>query len=145
MSYGTDVASRLPQAGVMSGQILIGHEARRPVSVECCSRPNSSLLGARYRRAADATRARPRGDRMKAASSLWNVWARLRQLVSRIRDNSESRRAAGFVDELGARAAALENDLALMKGGEFRAMTDANDGRVCELPRQESHHTILAA
>ena len=39
----------------------------------------------------------------------------LRQLVSRIRDNSESGPAAGFVDELGARAAALENDLALMK------------------------------
>src|SRR5262249_61050868 len=42
-------------------------------------------------------------------------------------------------------AAALENDLALMKGGEFRAMTDADDGRVCELPRQKSHQTILAA
>jgi hypothetical protein len=50
-----------------------------------------------------------------------------------------------FVDELGARAAALENDLALMKGSEFRAITDANHGRVCELPRQESHQTILAA
>ena len=82
---------------------------------------------------------------LQAVSSLWNVWAGLRQLVSRIRDDSESGRAAGFVDELGARAAALENDLTLMKGGEFRAMTDANDGRVCELPRQESHHTILAA
>src|SRR5262245_20129765 len=54
-------------------------------------------------------------------------------------------RAAGFVDELGARAAALENDLALMKGGEFRAMTDADDGRICEFPRQKSHQTILAA
>ena len=75
---------------------------------------------------------------MKAVSSLWNVWAGLRQLVSRIREDSESGRAAGFVDELGARAAALENDLTLMKGGEFRAMTDANDGRVCELPRQRS-------
>jgi hypothetical protein len=51
----------------------------------------------------------------------------------------------GIVDELGARAAALQNDLALMKGGEFSAMTDANDGRVCELPRQEFHQTILAA
>src|SRR4029453_11579197 len=49
----------------------------------------------------------------------------------------------GLLDELGARAAAFENDLALMKGGEFRAMTDADDGRVCELPRQQSHQTIL--
>ena len=55
-------------------------------------------------------------------------------LVSCIRDDGESGRAAGFVDELGTRAAALENDLASMKGGEFRAMTDANDGCVCELP-----------
>jgi hypothetical protein len=50
-----------------------------------------------------------------------------------------------IVDELGARAAALENDLTLMKGGKFRTMTDADDGRVCELPRQQSHQTILAA
>src|SRR5262245_3095846 len=54
-------------------------------------------------------------------------------------------RAAGFVDELGACAAALKNDLAVMKGSEFRAMTDADDGRICELPRQKSHQTILAA
>ena len=54
-------------------------------------------------------------------------------------------RAAGFVDELGTLAAALENDLALMEGGELRAMTDADDGRVCELPRQKSHQTMLAA
>jgi hypothetical protein len=73
------------------------------------------------------------------------VCAGLRQLVSRIRDDSQSGRAAGFVDELGPRAAALENDLALMKGGKFRTMTDADDGRVCELPRQQSHQTILAA
>src|SRR5215468_9355427 len=32
-----------------------------------------------------------------------------------------------------------------MKGREFRTMTDADDGRVCELPRQKSHQTILAA
>jgi hypothetical protein len=35
-----------------------------------------------------------------------------------------------MLDELGARAAALEHDLALMKGGELRAMADADDGRV---------------
>src|SRR5262249_32382869 len=50
---------------------------------------------------------------------------------------------AGY--QTGTLSAALENDLALMKGGEFRAMTDADDGRVWELPRQKSHQTILAA
>ena len=54
-------------------------------------------------------------------------------------------RAAGFVDELGTLASALENDLALMEGGELRAMTDADDCCVCELLRQKSHQTILAA
>ena len=36
-------------------------------------------------------------------------------------------------------APALENDLSAMKGFEFGPMTDANDGRVFELPRQERH------
>ena len=53
------------------------------------------------------------------------------------RDGLQS--ATDVADELCALAPALENDLSAMKGFEFGPMTDANDGRVFELPRQERH------
>ena len=49
------------------------------------------------------------------------------------------RKAIDVADELCALAPALENDLSAMKGFEFGPMTDANDGRVFELPGQEPH------
>ena len=51
--------------------------------------------------------------------------------------------ATEVADELCALAPALENDLSAMKGLEFGPMTDANDGRVFELLRQESHQLTL--
>src|SRR5262249_4936165 len=49
-----------------------------------------------------------------------------------------------LADEPCAAAATQENDFAMMKVGQLRAMTDADDGRVSELLRQQLHHSILA-
>jgi len=49
------------------------------------------------------------------------------------------RSAIDIADEFCAVAPVLENDLSAMKGLEFGPMTDANDGRVFELPGQERH------
>ena len=49
------------------------------------------------------------------------------------------RSAIDVADEFCALAPALENYLSAMKGFELGPMTDANDGRVFELPRQERH------
>ena len=51
--------------------------------------------------------------------------------------------ATEAADELCALVSALENDLSAMKGLEFGPMTDANDGRVFELLRQEPHQLTL--
>src|SRR5262249_16519948 len=42
-------------------------------------------------------------------------------------------------DELCALRPALDNDLSVMKGFEFRPMTNANDGRMFELLGQQFH------
>ena len=52
--------------------------------------------------------------------------------------------ATEVADELCALAPAPENDLSAMKGFEFGPMTDANDGRVFELLRQEPHQLTFA-
>ena len=52
--------------------------------------------------------------------------------------------ATEVADELCALGPALENDLSAMKGFEFGPMTDANDGRVFELLRQEPHQLTFA-
>src|SRR6516225_3037147 len=49
-----------------------------------------------------------------------------------------------LADEPCAAAATQENDFAMMKVRQLRAMTDADDGRVSELLRQQLHHSILA-
>ena len=46
-------------------------------------------------------------------------------------------------DELCAPAPTLENDLTAMKGFEFEAMTETNNGRSFELPAQKLHQLIL--
>src|SRR5262245_32889874 len=48
------------------------------------------------------------------------------------------------VDERCAGAPASENDCAVMKVRQFRAMSDADDRRVFELLGQELHHLSLA-
>ena len=49
-----------------------------------------------------------------------------------------------LADEPCAAAATQEHDFAMMKVRQLRAMTDADDGRVSELLRQQLHHSILA-
>lgn len=49
-----------------------------------------------------------------------------------------------LADEPCAAAATQENDFPMMKVRQLRAMTDADDGRVSELMRQQLHHSILA-
>jgi hypothetical protein len=49
-----------------------------------------------------------------------------------------------LADEPCAAAATQENDFAMMKVRQLRVMTDADDGRVSELLRQQLHHSILA-
>ena len=53
------------------------------------------------------------------------------------------RSAIDVAEEFCALAPAPENDLSAMKGFKFGPMTDANDGRVFELLRQESHQLTL--
>ena len=49
-----------------------------------------------------------------------------------------------IADEACSTAPAQENDFAVMKVRQFRAMTDADDGRIFEFLRQQFHHSILA-
>jgi hypothetical protein len=66
LSYeATDATARLA-----SGSIRLN--ARRP---QHCNNQPQDHESARPHRPADAARPRRRGDRMKAVSSLWNVWA----------------------------------------------------------------------
>ena len=53
------------------------------------------------------------------------------------------RNEANIADDLCAPAPALENDFATMKRLEFRAMTNANDGRLFKLLGQELHQLIF--
>jgi hypothetical protein len=62
----------------------------------------------------------------------------------------DMRRLSGLVnvgtitDEPRAAVRALKNDPAPMKGGEIRAMTNADNGRFLEFAAQELHQLILA-
>ena len=55
----------------------------------------------------------------------------------------ELRNVMDIANELCTPAAVLKNDLASMKAREFRAMTNADDGRLFELLEQELHQSIL--
>ena len=50
----------------------------------------------------------------------------------------------GITNEFCASPAVLKDELAFMKGCEFRAMTNANDRRFLKFARQELHQTMLA-
>src|SRR4030081_2554698 len=47
-------------------------------------------------------------------------------------------------DELGAALAPLQHDLAAMKGFQFGAVGDADDGRFRQLLDDNVHHLVLA-
>ena len=54
------------------------------------------------------------------------------------------RTAWTIADQPCAIVAAKEHDFAIMKVRQLSAMTNADEGCVCELLRQQAHHPILA-